>query len=53
MLKKIKNEFKAIKWANRKLVFTDMKLIILSSTVFMVVIGAIEYVSKMLLSATL
>lgn len=50
MLKKLKNEFKAVKWANRKLVFTDMKVVILSSIVLMFLIGAIEWVSKLLLS---
>ena len=51
MFKKIKNEIKAIKWANRKLVFTDMKVILCSSAVLMLLIGAIEWVSKLLLSA--
>ena len=50
MFKKIKNEIKAIKWANRKLVLTDMKVILSCSVVFMAIIGAIEWVGKMALS---
>ena len=50
MFKKIKNEIKAIKWANRKLILTDMKVILSCSIVFMAIIGAIEWIGKMMLS---
>lgn len=50
MFKKIKNEIKAIKWANRKLILTDMKVILSCSVVFMAVIGVIEWLGKMALS---
>lgn len=50
MFKKIKNEIKAIKWANRKLVLIDMKVILSCSIVFMAIIGVIEWLGKMALS---
>ena len=48
MLKKLKNEVKMIKWANRKLVFTDMKVILSCSILFMCVIAGIEWLGKLI-----
>ncbi len=50
MFKKLKSEFGKIKWANRKLVFTDMKIVILSSVILMLVITLIEWLSKLFLN---